>query len=234
MGGRDRGGGKAVSDNFIRLNMKVKKFSRRPGRSLTGSAYKRQMWKKRQNQEMGGGGGGAKRGRGTTRRNVCFKCGKPGHWAKNCTDNGGSTNLGKFAGEMVKFNDDLILEREDNVDPAMLDELAKNSPFPTVHEAAMMVRGIKVHPPTTAAAATGPGEVKGQDEDHDRGGDEMRDGGRLDSYVAPPPCHTHSTPPPPSVEPLFPLSENGDITSISISYGMLILCLSLSCLMSII
>ena len=216
VGGSGRGGGKAVSDNFIRLNMKVKKFSRRPGRFLTGSAYKRQMWKKRQNQEMGG----AKRGGRTTRRNVCFKCGKPGHWAKNCTDNGGSTNLGKFAGEMVKFNDDLILEREDNMDPAMLDELAKNSPFPTVHEAAMMARGIKVHPPTTAAATTGPSEVKGQDKDHDRGGDETRDGGRLDSYVAPPPCHAHSTPPPPSVEPLFPLSENGDITSMSIGYDI--------------
>ena len=139
-----RGKGSAVSDNFVRLNMKVKRFSRGRGRSLSGSAYKRHMWKKRQAHEVGGAMGGAKKS--VTRRNVCFKCGKPGHWAKNCTDNGGSKNLGKFAGEAVNFNDTLLLGREDDLDPAMLKELAKNSQFPTVHEAAMMARGVKFDP----------------------------------------------------------------------------------------
>ena len=217
--GGKRRGGKAVSDNFVRLNMKVKKFSKRPGRSLTGSAYKRHMWKKRQNQESGSGVGGA--GRGGARRggrgrgggrNVCFKCGKPGHWAKNCTDNGGSKNLGTFAGEAVKFDDSLALGREDDVDSDMLEELAKNSPFPTVQEAAMMARGIKLKPKAAAA------ESSGQDESEadGRGGGENADSSSSSpssSYVAPPPCHTHSTPPPPSVEPLYPLTEDGHIIS---------------------
>lgn len=209
-------GGKAVSDNFVRLNMKVKKFSKRPGRSLTGSAYKRHMWKKRQNQETGSGVGGA--GRGGARkggRNICFKCGKPGHWAKNCTDNGGSKNLGTFAGEAVKFDDSLALGREDDVDSETLEELAKNSPFPTVQEAAMMARGIKVKP--KAAAQSSEQDEVSAGENDGVCGEEGENVGlsslSSSSYVAPPPCHTHSTPPPPSVEPLYRLTEDGNIIS---------------------
>ena len=193
-----------MSDNFVRLNMKVKRFSRGRGRSLSGSAYKRHVWKKRQSGEVGGVGGGAKKG-GGPKRNVCFKCGKPGHWAKNCTDNGGSKNLGKFAGEAVKFNDDIVLGREDDVDPSMLEELAKNSPFPTVHDAAMMARGVKFDPSRAATS----GEC-----------DKDTDGGSTatETYVAPPPCHTHSTPPPPSVDALYPLTADGKVTSTSCSH----------------
>ena len=213
-GGGGRGkGGVAVSDNFIRLNMKVKKFSRRPGRSLTGSAYKRHVWKKRQNQQSSGtggtaGGGGAGTGVKKGGRNVCFKCGKPGHWAKNCTDNGGSKNLGKFAGEAVKFNDDIVLGREDDIDLAVLEELARNSPFPTVHEAAMMARGIKVIPKT----ATLTSELENSSENT------CSSAGSTDSYVAPPPCHTRSTPPPPSVDPLYPLTDDGHIITSRLTY----------------
>ena len=212
-GGSGRSKGKAVSDNFIRLNMKMKKFCKRPGRSMTGSAYKRQMWKKRQKQDAGSGVGGA--GRGGARkggRNVCFKCGKPGHWAKNCTDNGGSKNLGKFAGEAVKFDDSLALGREDDVDSDMLEELAKSSPFPTVQEAAMMARGIKVKP---KPASSGEQDEIGECEDENADSSD---------YVAPPPCHTQSTPPPPSVEPLYPLTEDGHVISkilMSITTGQL-------------
>ena len=221
-GGDKRRGGKAVSDNFVRLNMKVKKFSKRPGRSLTGSAYKRHMWKKRQNQESGSGVGGA--GRGGARRggrgggrNICFKCGKPGHWAKNCTDKGGSKNLGTFAGEAVKFDDSLALRREDDVDSDMLEELAKNSPFPTVQEAAMMARGIKVKPKAAAAESSEQGEVGVDETDGGGGGGGENADSSSSSYVAPPPCHTHSTPPPPSVEPLYPLTEDGHVISKSSS-----------------
>lgn len=198
-----------MSDNFVRLNMKVKKFSKRPGRSLSGSAYKRHMWKKRQNQEIGSGVGGA--GRGGARkgggRNVCFKCGKPGHWAKNCTDNGGSKNLGTFAGEAVKFDDSLALGREDAVDSDLLEELDKNSPFPTVQEAAMMAMGIKVKP--KMAVSNGQDET----EENDGGEGENADSSSVSSYVAPPPCHTPSTPCPPSVEPLYQLTEDGHVIS---------------------
>ena len=207
--------GKAVSDNFVRLNMKVKKFSKRPGHSLSGSTYKRHMWKKRQNQETGSGvgrtgiGGARKGGRGGG-RNICFKCGKPGHWAKNCTDKGGSKNLGTFAGEAVKFDDSLALGREDNVDSDMLEELAKNCPFPTVQEAAMMATGIKVK--SKAAAQSSEQDEVGEASDDGGEEGENADSSSL-SYVAPPPCHTHSTPPPPSVEPLYPLTEDGHIIS---------------------
>ena len=209
-------GGKAVSDNFVRLNMKVKKFSKRPGRSLTGSAYKRHVWKKRQNQETGSGVGGA--GRGGARkggRNICFKCGKPGHWAKNCTDNGGSKNLGTFAGEAVKFDDSLALGREDDIDSEILEELAKNSPFPTVQEAAMMARGIKIKPKAAAQSSEQDDVCSGKSDGVC--GEEGENVGlsllSSSSYVAPPPCHTHSTPPPPSVEPLYRLTEDGNIIS---------------------
>ena len=204
-----------MSDNFVRLNMKVKKFSKRPGRSLTGSAYKRHMWKKRQNQETGSGVGGAGRGgagkgRKGGGRNICFKCGKPGHWARNCTDNGGSKNLGTFAGEAVKFDDSLALGREDDVDSDMLEELAKNSPFPTVQEAAMMARGIKVKP-KAAAQSNEQDKVGAGERDSGEEEGENADSSSSSSYVAPPPCHTHSTPPPPSVDPLYPPTENGRI-----------------------
>lgn len=201
-----RGKGSAVSDNFVRLNMKVKRFSRGRGRSLSGSAYKRHVWKKRQAQEMGSARGGAKKG--VTRRNVCFKCGKAGHWAKNCTDNGGSKDLGKFAGEAVNFNDNFILGREDDIDSTMLEELAKNSPFPTVHEAAMMARGVKFDPSKAATSRQSNGEMDGS-------GDR-----ETESYVAPPPCHTHPTTPPPSVDPLYPLTEEGSIASTSTTLQM--------------
>lgn len=110
-----------------------------------------------------------------------------------------SKNLGTFAGEAVKFNDDVILGREDNLDPAMLEELAKNSPFPTVKEAAMMAQGVKFSRTNTAASSN-----ENMDEDDVDG---------AEPYVAPPPGHAHSTPPPPSVEPLFPLTDDGHITS---------------------
>ena len=70
---------KLSGGNFVRLNMKVKKYSRKGGMtSRTGSWHKRQAWKQKMKarSESGGGGGGA-----------CFKCGQQGHWAKNCKGN---------------------------------------------------------------------------------------------------------------------------------------------------
>lgn len=111
----------------------------------------------------------------------------------------------------MKFDDSLALGREDDIDSDMLEELAKNSPFPTVQEAAMMARGTKVKPKAAA-------QLSEQDEvgasETDGGGEEGENvNSSSSSYVAPPPCHTHSTPPPPSVEPLYPLTEDGHIIS---------------------
>ena len=134
------GGGGTGSENFVKLNLKVKRYSRR-GRLLSGAQYKRREWKQRQ-KEAGSGSSGRSQGGG---RFGCFKCGKVGHWAKNCTDNGGSTHLGNFAGEKVEFNDSMILgEEEEKLDREAMEALEKDSPFPTVQEAAAMAAGKKV------------------------------------------------------------------------------------------
>ena len=187
----------SVSENFVRLNMKIKRYSKKPGR-VTGSAYKRKMWKKYQRSQEGAAGGSGGGGKG---RNVCFRCGKPGHWAKNCTESGGSKNLGQFAGEKVQFSETLALQEEE-VDEATLEQLAKDSPFPSVEEAALMARGIK------------PGGNKGA---HRQESKEESDGcvasgssGTMSNFIPPPPCYTPPAPPPPAVEPLCP-SEDGRI-----------------------
>lgn len=84
----------------------------------------------RRGKKGGRGGGGGKYS--------CFKCGKAGHWARNCTSNGGVTGLGSFSGEKVKFSESMALDVEGGVDEAELEELQKESPFPTLREAATM------------------------------------------------------------------------------------------------
>ena len=166
-----------MSDNFVRLNMKVKRYSKKSGR-ITGSGYKRKMWK--QNQGITGSGSGGRKG-----FNVCFKCGKPGHWAKNCTDNGGSKNLGQFAGQKVGFSD----LPEDDIDSASLEELVRESPFPSVADAALMARGVK----------RDQSEMGGLDTDTIGGTPSTSSS----SFLPPPPCHMPPAPSRPGVEPLF-------------------------------
>ena len=187
-----------MSENFVRLNMKMRKYSRRPGKALSGSAYKRQAWKKNQKSRSGASGGGSKRGG----RNVCFKCGKPGHWAKNCTDKGGSNNLGSFAGEKVKFSEEMALGFGEEMDKETLEELAQNSPFPSVKDAAVMATGVKFEKIID-------NKTKGKEELQNEGGcaeeEIVDDEPTSSSYVAPPPCHApSSTLPLPSIEPLYP------------------------------
>jgi len=201
-----------VSENFVRLNMKVKRYSKKSGR-ITGSAYKRKMWKKYQKgQEGSGGGSGGGGGGGGKGRNICFRCGKPGHWAKNCTESGGSKNLGQFAGEKVQFSDSVALQGEEEVDEATLKQLAKDSPFPSVEEAAMMARGIKLggnqgtQPQESAHA-----DKKVEDDAVSTNGDEVVTSGTVSTFAPPPPCYIPPPPPPPAVEPFLQSEDAGII-----------------------
>ena len=69
-----------VSQNFVRLNMKIRRYKRK-GQSST-SKFKRHRFGK---------------------KDTCYKCGGKGHWARDCP---ASTNLGTFDGEEVLYCED--------------------------------------------------------------------------------------------------------------------------------
>ncbi len=214
-----------VSENFVRLNMKIKRYTKKPGR-ITGSAYKRKMWKKYQKGGTSSFGGNSSfRSQGTSGSNLCFKCGQPGHWAKNCTEKIGSKNLGKFSGEKVQFGS----LPEEQIDAASLEKLAKESPFPSVEAAALMARGIK---PSSIGGVKGVssnlseaesllnqgkgGDLQDGDSCGDSGGEEGGGRGKVtSSFVPPPPIHLSPSPPQSGVEPLLQTVDGELIGEIS-------------------
>lgn len=65
--------GNLVSNNFRRLNMKVKRFSRAPGTSTASVKRRRRAWKNER--------------RCSDRKeskNTCYACGEEGHWVSQC------------------------------------------------------------------------------------------------------------------------------------------------------
>ena len=137
--------------------MKVKWFSRKPNR-ITGSRYKRQQWKQRERRKGLGGGVWSTRG-GTT----CFKCGKSGHWAHNCSNSGGFKNLGKFDGQDVCYSEDQggVFEegenphlRREGENPHLLEQMGGSCVFPTVEEAAQMMNLDSMEVSPTGAFST--------------------------------------------------------------------------------
>lgn len=111
------------SANFVRLNMKVKRYSKK-GQRVKGAIYKRQQWKKKQRERQKSYG------------DKCFQCGQSGHWANKCTN--ASANS-----QRVKTTDNKPQQENDSVD---------EEEYPTVAEAAALARGV-ILPKTKEASA---------------------------------------------------------------------------------
>ena len=84
------------NDNFVRLNMKSKRY-RRKGGGLSTQAVRKQAWKHKMGLKFGkwassGDRGGPSGGRGAG-KGACFKCGAQGHWSNKCPGAGGCSSL---------------------------------------------------------------------------------------------------------------------------------------------
>lgn len=66
-----------LNENFVRINIKKKKFSR-GHKSINIKKLKWKKWK--EYKKFGGNSGNS-----PISSSVCFKCGQVGHWAKNCS-----------------------------------------------------------------------------------------------------------------------------------------------------
>ncbi|XP_004400828.1 PREDICTED: ATP-dependent DNA helicase Q4 [Odobenus rosmarus divergens] len=66
-------------DNYVRLNLKQKRYVRGP--ALRGRLLRKQMWKQKWQKKGECFGGGQPR---ATVRNSCFRCGQLGHWSSQC------------------------------------------------------------------------------------------------------------------------------------------------------
>ena len=97
----------------MRINLKVKKYSR-AARRITGSHYKRQQWRKRQKEDEGEGGEGSglagKRRKSSYNKYTCFKCGKAGHWASKSSQKDGGKEPDNGDSEIVAVDDDSAMK----------------------------------------------------------------------------------------------------------------------------
>ncbi|XP_029778918.1 ATP-dependent DNA helicase Q4 isoform X3 [Suricata suricatta] len=80
--------------NYVRLNMKQKRYARGP--ALRGRLLRKQMWKQKWQRKGEHFGGGQHRG---TVKNSCFRCGQLGHWSSQCLQPEHIPAPGKKGGE---------------------------------------------------------------------------------------------------------------------------------------
>ncbi|XP_031948637.1 ATP-dependent DNA helicase Q4 isoform X6 [Corvus moneduloides] len=104
--------------NFVRLNLKRKTYSRG---CLRGKFLRKQVWKQKWRKKSGQFGGGA---------DVCFRCGRKGHWASECR--------GKDSGSF----------------PVEIPEEEEEEPLPTLEEVARRTNSVFI-PEIPAGGARG-------------------------------------------------------------------------------
>lgn len=123
----------ALSNNFVKLNLLQKRYKAK-GRGISGTMYKRKAFKRGYydgNPRAGVGKGGSQ---------TCFRCGAPGHWAKNCSSKVSEKDLGHFGGESCVFTGEHGSSHDVDAEIEIFE-----SPLPTINEAALMARGMKLH-----------------------------------------------------------------------------------------
>ncbi|CAN7991949.1 unnamed protein product [Ixodes hexagonus] len=116
-----------VNENFVRINLKKKKFSR-GHHKLNIRKLKFKEWKERKN-----GGPLKTRTSGTsgTSTSTCFKCGGLGHWARSCPGNAGMFSF-RYVYVMIKLDTTAEQSEQEVIH------------LPTLEEAAEMARGVKL------------------------------------------------------------------------------------------
>ncbi|XP_014672954.1 PREDICTED: ATP-dependent DNA helicase Q4-like [Priapulus caudatus] len=80
--------GPAADNNYVRINLKKKRYTRKRG--AAGPSFKRNgQWRHKHRPDTGE----------TTGKNLCYRCGQEGHWASSCWQSGGFSSGAQYLTE---------------------------------------------------------------------------------------------------------------------------------------